>query len=112
VTDDVVEELDRYLADDETIGVTAMVQRARDEIVALRQRCALHEDLEFVSKNELTQARDEALEEAARVCDEHANRPTVHNDTTDRMAHAVVQQSIAAISCATAIRALKDDRDD
>lgn len=64
-----VTELDGYLVRDETVGFTEMVQRARDEIVALRTQCALHDDLEFVSKNELTQARNEALEEAARVCE-------------------------------------------
>jgi hypothetical protein len=110
MADDVVAELDA--ADRAGYVSKNLMVRARDEIVALRQRCALHGDLLFVSKNELTQARAEALEEAALACDQHADRPTVHNDTADRMAHAVVQQSIAAISCATAIRALKDDRDD
>lgn len=38
MTDDVVTELDRYLVRDETVGFTEMVQRARDEIVALRAR--------------------------------------------------------------------------
>lgn len=71
MTDDVVAELDAWLgAWEGPDDYRLTVQRARDKIVALRARCALHDDLEFVSKNELTQARTEALEEAAEVLEE------------------------------------------
>jgi len=80
---DIIEELDRWLADLEPWGPLQMpkefIQRARDEIVALRERLiepARHsyqptrqyiqiQPLELIA----AKARAEALEEAARLCD-------------------------------------------
>lgn len=82
MTDVVVAELDRYLDRDETVGFTEMVQRARDEIVALREMRDAHirilsarldEDEENM-RRWIAKARAEALEEAALVCEEPARR--------------------------------------
>lgn len=95
---DIVMEVDRWLALPASLREAtvshALLQAARDEIVALRTRCALHDDLEFVSKNELTEARDDALEEAAQACVGSG---------------AIVAE---ARLCASAIRALKEKRHD
>jgi hypothetical protein len=87
---DVIEALDRWLASG-THGFDTLVQRARDEIVALRELGPYVAD----ALNAAQQARAEALEEAARVCDERAMTGT---NITNQTAH----------SLAAAIRALKD----
>lgn len=73
---DIVTELDRYLVRDETVGFTEMVQRARDEIVALRgyrDECERQFQEQVAATGRLFDrlwlARAEALEEAARVCE-------------------------------------------
>ena len=89
------------------------LERIRDEIVALRDRDR-SSDVRAVYLQRA--ARDETLEEAARVCDAYADQPTVDTvslpDTIERTAYAVVQQSIAAVTCAAVIRALKEQSDD
>jgi hypothetical protein len=47
-----------------------LVRCAVTEIEALRQELELRSSAEFVAANELTQARAEALEEAAKVCEQ------------------------------------------
>ena len=65
---DIVAELDRAIA--EPFGWhTAIIQRARDEIVALRQ--AMTHDSAAIATL-CNHARNEALEEAAHECDEEA----------------------------------------
>jgi hypothetical protein len=115
--EDVLALIDDALYDEnagEYSSLGIVLRRARDEIVALRNAGVVRysDGAKVLYGVTASRVRAEALEEAARACDEHADRPTVHNDTTDRMAHAVVQQSIAAISCAAAIRLLKDKRDE
>ena len=72
MTDDIVAELDRWLAVWRThfAGTPsvdmAVIQRARDEIVTLRAMREAH--IRMLSANN-DDARDEALEEAARLCD-------------------------------------------
>jgi hypothetical protein len=72
MADDIVAELDRWLELDMPGDDRGILRRARDEILALRQRCALHDDLEFVSKNELNEARAEAWGQGWRARDEIA----------------------------------------
>jgi hypothetical protein len=76
--DDVVEELDRWLAAwRPTAGPNDVVVRARDEIVNLREANTKMDAFlrapvpEWVKKHH-PEIRAEALEEAARVCDENA----------------------------------------
>jgi len=109
---DIVAKLDRWLAVSDPPGRLPlcnreMIQRARDEIVALRERCiepARHsyqptqqyiqiQPLELIA----AKARAEALEEAARACDEIG----------DWSAPETVVRAICD-RCAAAIRALKD----
>lgn len=90
---DIVAELDRWLEverrqhhvppDGAGLIAVAKVERARDEIVALRRTIRLGPDLPAL-------ARDEALEEAARVVEDYFNPETCG-------------------PCAAAIRALKDN---
>ena len=110
MTDDVVAELDRWLASPASLHEAtvshAFLQAARDEIMALRQEMT-HDSAAIATL--CNHAHDEALEEAARVCDAYADQPTVDTvslpDTIEKTAHAVVQQSIAAVTCAAVIRA-------
>ena len=88
--DDIVAELDRWL--DAGSGDTSMVyrvlQRARDEIVTWRIgpfALAMTERGKFI--------RNEALEEAAQVCDALADN---------------VRGTYGPVTCATEIRALKE----
>lgn len=100
---DIVTELDRYLVRDETVGFTEMVQRARDEIVALR---AQQEAVRGIAGNErrlseaiAQQAREHALEEAVQACTDQISDdppPGTYNDACE--------------DCAAAIRALKKKR--
>ena len=95
MTHDVVVELDRWLdnSNDHTTPIDRIVvQRARDEIVALRR---LRDGLVAPA---LASARTEALEEAAQVCEQYCDSPMI------------VQ--IAGKGAAAAIRALKEKRDD
>lgn len=82
MTDDVLAKLDRYLNNDKMMGdmivgsglgpalvppiqrLAEMVQRARDEIVALRETI---ERQKLVLSKGHAQTRDDALEEAARL---------------------------------------------
>jgi hypothetical protein len=85
---DIVAELDGYLADFSRAWASRdILQRARAELVALRR---LDHWPELVA-----QARAEALEEAARVCDRLWS------------AGSEVRRS-DAYACAAAIRALRD----
>lgn len=66
---DIVTELDRYLVRDETVGFTEMVQRARDEIEALRGLLEHSDRTVITAVVVATPAiRDDALEEAAQAC--------------------------------------------
>jgi len=92
---DIVAELDRWLRDYPAEEWSPLdredVQRARDEIVALRTKEG--ETLHRLFKDELANARAEALEQAAVfVADYFEDRWAGHQ-------------------CAAAIRALKDKRD-
>lgn len=86
---DIVAELDRWLdrnpMTDRVLTLAALVQRARDEIVSLRKLT----DGDWVWK-QITDTRDQALEEAARLCERVPGDPQ-HGDFF-----------------AAAIRALKD----
>jgi len=70
---DIVAELDAWLADTPRIGQAAiersrMIQRARDEIVALRAETDREGSLLERQSKTLTAVRAEALEEAAQAC--------------------------------------------
>jgi hypothetical protein len=93
---DIVAELDGYLADFSRAWASRdILQRARDEIVALRD-CYRREVLKSEELYRRSDAvRAEALEEAARVCDRLWS------------AGSEVRRS-DAYACAAAIRALKD----
>lgn len=101
MTDDVVAELDAELALIEPlpyrVPIHHLAQRARDEIVALRAFKA----------RVFADVRDEALEEAARVCDAlYDGYSTAKTDQTD-------PEQVWLDACdraATAIRALKEKR--
>lgn len=121
MTDDVLAKLDRYLNNDKMMGdmivgsglgpalateirrQAEMVQRARDEIVALRAQL---EAVKGIAGNErklseaiIQQARDEALEEAVQACTDQTSDdppPGTYNDACE--------------DCAAAIRALKEKR--
>ena len=81
MTDDVVAELDDWLAREATTPKhypaddvdTGLLQRARGEIVRLRAQLEAVAPLRIAIADALAaarrEARDEALEEAARVCD-------------------------------------------
>lgn len=93
-TDDVVAELDDWLAREATTLKhypaddvdTGLLQRARDEIVALR---AVLNIQKLLPDKFAMNVRDEALDAAARVCETHDPSRETRN-------------------CAAAIRALKD----
>jgi hypothetical protein len=75
MTDDIVAELD-WLANTaiwsgKPAPLRETLRRARAEIVAMRERCALHDDLEFVSKNELKAARAEERERCAQIVESY-----------------------------------------
>lgn len=95
---DVVAELDRWIAlakDMASRDMCEMLQRARDEIVALREKGAtLVEGFAAIrAANAIAdKARDEALEEAAQLCQARFKRPL----------------DVEALNCARAIRSLKD----
>ena len=99
MADDLLAELDRWLGSRASLREAtvshALLQGARDEIVALRKLT----DGDWVWK-QITDARDEALEEAARVCDEPARRL---REELGWSAEAELLERYAA-----AIRALKD----
>ncbi|HEY2533940.1 MAG TPA: hypothetical protein VGJ20_39470 [Xanthobacteraceae bacterium] len=101
MTDDIVAELDRYVAElDRYLADDAVVRRARDEIVTLRERLREQNAISVTRENAHAAtriARAEALEEAARVCEQ----PYTTGSTGS---------TLKAI--AKAIRALKDKRDD
>jgi hypothetical protein len=82
-------------------NILGAMLRARDEILALRERAVSLTEA-FARIREATdikaKARTEALEEAARVCDEMANTRAY-----DRPYTAYYEE------CAATIRALKDD---
>ena len=67
---DIVEMLGRYLERFGFTEETALIERARDEIVALRRELELRSSVEFVAGDELKQARAEALEEAALLMED------------------------------------------
>lgn len=127
-TDDVVAELDEWLEREATTlkhypsddTDTGLLQRARDEIVALRQlQLANVEGNKWLRDNDervflkainiaCTEARAEALEEAALACERR------RDETGPQEAYAVVdvESYISACGgCAAAIRALKDKGD-
>lgn len=112
MTDDVLAKLDRYLNNDKMMGdmivgsglgpalateirrQAEMVQRARDEIVALRETI---ERQKLVLSKGHAQTRDDALEEAVQACTDQTSDdppPGTYNDACE--------------DCAAAIRALKD----
>jgi hypothetical protein len=89
MTDDIVAELDRWLAEtvNEIYGPTpVMVQRARAEIVALRN------------------AHAEALEEAAQIVKEEFNPET----SAKHLFGAALRCTSIMAACIGRIRALKD----
>jgi C4-dicarboxylate-specific signal transduction histidine kinase len=106
MSDDVVAELDAWLealGGQGRIDVSAtFLRRARDEIVALQEyksSVAAH-----VVKT-VSEARAEALEEAARVCkreEKEQSLKAVGDEDVD------ADYEIACARCAAAIRALKD----
>ena len=90
---DIVAVLDRWLTEpafDLAQEERELLQRARDEIMALRK---MHTPEHFQRVHDATRA--EALEEAARMCEADA-------DLFD------AQVANAMEACATAVRALKD----
>lgn len=101
---DVLAELDAWIATcDEVWGRDCSIpKRARDEIVALREMREAH--IRMLSAN-LSEARAEALEEAARVAREFAE-PEIADNRRMNLCR------IFAARIAAAIRALKDKRDE
>lgn len=111
MTDDVVAELDDWLAREATTPKhypaddvdTGLLQRARDEIVALRTQL---EAVKGIAGNErrlseaiIQQARNAALEEAEQACTDQTSDdppPGTYNDACE--------------DCAAAIHALKERR--
>lgn len=96
MTDDVVAELDRWLRVYNFAGLidVAVIQRARDEIVALRETI---ERQKLVLSKGHAQTRDEALDEAVQACTDQTSDdppPGTYNDACE--------------DCAAAIRALKE----
>lgn len=97
---DIVTELDRQLLH----WHEPMLQRARDEIVALRKLT----DGDWVWK-QITSTRNDALEEAARACERRGD------ETGPQEAYAVLDiesYTSACGGCAYDIRALKDKCDE
>jgi len=98
---DIIEELDHWLADQDRAGISppshGVIQHARDEIVALRRNDA---DTVLLSDAWLMAhtARAEALEEAARECENLAKRGFQYPMQVDET------------MCAAAIRALKEKK--
>jgi len=92
---DIVAELDAWLADTPRIGQAAiersrMIQRARDEIVALRAETDREGSLLERQSKTLTAVRAEALEEAARLCIGAAEHGfPEHESTRLRLARAI-----------------------
>jgi hypothetical protein len=103
--DDVVESLKGWRHWHETRNAAVLdeiCQRARDEIVALREdHLMLRHDFQNM-RDSTKKTRAEALEEAAKVCERQVPAPelraTIYTEACER--------------CAAAIRALKNKRDE
>lgn len=101
---DIVAELDRWLRVYHFAGLidVAVIQRARDEIVGLRGLLEHSDRTVITAVVVATPAiRDEALEEAARVCELSAE---IMQPDERRLGDAIA----AVKSCAAAIRKLKE----
>jgi hypothetical protein len=120
-TPDVVAELNEWLhqwrcTDGHPPWPDPLLQRARDEIVALREDVAMYKRMaiEAISKAQdgaVVAARAEALEEAARECEAaKRSRPSRWVTDEDRTIDGVWRN--AHDHCIAAIRAMKDKTDE